>query len=73
MVKKWYLFLLGLLGTALRRTSVFGPLACLDVPSGPGAASTFYGKTPLPPESAGVPSIYYPSRLQSFAYQTSSN
>jgi hypothetical protein len=36
------------LGAVFRCSSVFGPLACLGVPSGLGAASTVYGITLLP-------------------------
>jgi len=42
------------LGTVSRCASVFGPLACLDVPSGLGAASTVYGKTLLPSGFVGT-------------------
>ena len=38
----------------MRCAFVFGPLACLEVPSGLGTASTYYGKTPLPSGFVGT-------------------
>ena len=38
----------------MRCASVFGPLACLEVPSGLSAASTYYGKTLLPSGFVGT-------------------
>jgi hypothetical protein len=45
------------LGAVLGFASVFGPLACLDVPIGLGAASAFHGKTLLPSGFVGNPLI----------------
>jgi hypothetical protein len=64
---KWFLFLFLGLGTVLRCASVFGLLARLEVPSGLRAASTVYGKTPLPSGFVGTHDL----TSFRFAHQTS--
>jgi hypothetical protein len=60
------------LGAVLGCASVFGPPACLDIPSGLGAASAFHGKTPLPSGFVGTCDCHL-STQSKFAYQRSPN